>query len=235
MQEEENKSTTGFVTLDDVRGALGDDDPFKTNAGKLRRLLQRGGTGTVQKHLDKIRAERLVAAQPLSDAVMPKAPGDLITAVWEASWSAAQVLTLSRLDALSIERDGLRETALAQTSDIVELAAQVDELEALAQDYAKNLAQIQSDAEKQAENSKLEYDHIYKELITAKTDIETVKENAAHAEAIAIRDARIERQVFESTISTLTNQLGELKALRFFPEKVDTPKKTTPIDPVGTE
>ena len=69
--------TTGPVTFDDVRQALGDQDPAGTNAGALRKLLGRGSLSTIQKHLDALRAQ---AVQPAVEAPgkVPDAPQDLI-------------------------------------------------------------------------------------------------------------------------------------------------------------
>ena len=75
--------TTGPVTFDDVRAALGDQDPTGTNAGAVRRIIGRGSLSTIQKHLDTLRAQ---AVQPAAEAPgkVPDAPQDLIQGVWAA-------------------------------------------------------------------------------------------------------------------------------------------------------
>lgn len=214
MQTEKQSGSTGPVTLDDVRVALGDANPFETNASKLRGIIKRGSNFTIQKHLEKIRSERIAAAQPPTTIIVPKAPEELMASFWEASWNAAQVLTLSRLDSLTIERDGLRDTAMAQSSDIAELTTRLDDLEAQAQDYEITLGNLQADAETSAGWAREKQEQTEAELNAAKEEITKLKDKARHAAEIASRDAQIQKQTMQATIDNLTNQIGELKALR---------------------
>ena len=59
------EQNTGPVGFEDVRAALGDQDPASTNAGALRRTLGRGSLSTIQKHLDTLRTQAVQREQQL--------------------------------------------------------------------------------------------------------------------------------------------------------------------------
>ena len=117
MADEQQSNHTGEqprrqpVTREDVEAALrqllGDDgNPHSTNAGRIRDVLGRGSTTTVQARLDEIRADWLRAQQPPTDAdAIPSAPRDAVDALWRAAWTAAHAAQLARINNLTAERD----------------------------------------------------------------------------------------------------------------------------------
>ena len=128
-------TTTGPVTIEDTRAALGDTNPSNTNAGALRRILGRGSLSTLQKHLDTIRAECAAPALELAGAA-PAAPSDLVAAVWSAAWAAAQARTLGAL--------AQAQAQVAQQGQALAVA-QADQAAALAQ--ADQAAQVLEQAQ----------------------------------------------------------------------------------------
>jgi hypothetical protein len=194
-------ATSPNVTLDDVRFALGDQDPRTTNAGAIRGKLGRGGNGTIQKHLDTLR-EALKPAPVIAAGAAPAAPADAVAAVWSAAYQAAQVLTLGRLEAVTAERERLTATVGQLGQDLTAALAEVDALtdaattaDIDAAQQVKDLAKAQSDA------------------AAAMAALERCKADAAHAAELSTRDAQIVAQSTQSTINRLTDQVSELKSL----------------------
>lgn len=207
-------TATGPITYDDVATALGQCDPFQTNAGKLRDVIGRGSNVTIQKHLDTIRNKRIAEAQPGDAAETPKAPQDVVDSLWTAAWSAAQTKTLARLEALTAERDGLNVITKAQAADLVELSTRLDSAESAAALAAADLAKVQAEAEAATREHAAKVQELETFLRAAADEVGRVEYQAKQAAEIAIRDAQIERQAMQATIDRLTDQLGELKALR---------------------
>lgn len=210
-------TTSGPITLDDVRVALGNTDPFATNAGALQKIIGRGSNATVQKHLESIRAE-LRPPVEVAPGSIPKAPADAVDAMWAVAWSAAQVHTLSRLEKVTSEREQLaaalaqvtqdREgqgrvideltsaAATAATEAAATLAAAQGEREQLAADLAK--AQADAAAATLASNMALE---------RAKTDFESLKMASEARVAVMTRDAEIAAKTMQGTIDELNRQI----------------------------
>ena len=205
-------STTGPITLSDVKSALGEIDPNNTNAGKLREKLGRGSFATIQKHLDSIRAE-LVPVPPVAPGAAPTAPADAVSAIWNAAWAAAQVVTLGRLEAVTAQRDAAQALTITQAQDVAALAGEVDaltdmvgvskEAEANAVDALKRFTDREATANAE---------HVAA-LVTVQSEIDKVKTEAAAAAALAARDAQIERLALQSTVDRLTDQASDLKSL----------------------
>lgn len=194
-------ATSHNVTLDDVRSALADQDPRTTNAGAIRGKLGRGGNGTIQKHLDTLR-EALKPAPVIAAGAAPAAPGDAVAAIWNAAYSAAQLMTFSRLEAVTAERERLTATVGQLGQDLTAALAEVDALTdaAAAADIdaaqqVKDLARAQADA------------------VADKDALERCKADAAHAEELAKRDAMITAQAMQATIDRLNDKVSELTSL----------------------
>lgn len=206
-------ASTGPVTIDDVRTALGDVAPGDTNAGKLRTILGRGSYGTIQKHLDALRAQRIAAAQPAAEQSIPKAPAEAVEMLWAAAWGAAQTKTLARLEALSAERDGLFSLSQAHTADIASLTEQIDTLEGTLQSQAEALKAAQETAQAEIQSAKDALQVQADELAATKEALAKAHSDAEQARALAVRDAQIERQTMQMTIDRLTEQLSQARAL----------------------
>lgn len=203
---------TGPITLEDVRAALGDQDPCATNAGALRNVIGRGSNATVQKHLDAIRAE-LVPVAAVAPGAAPTAPAEAVAAIWGAAYGAAQVLTLGRLEAVTAQREQLLNTVAQQAQDLSAALSSVDDMTdaatvaagnaaAAAAQHAQELAKIQGEASAATEA-----------LQGTRAALERAQADAAHAAQLAARDAQIASQAMQSTIDRLNDQVSELKSL----------------------
>lgn len=142
---EQTPTPIGPVTFDDVLNALGEKDPNATNAGKLRAVLGRGSMGTIQRHLDTIRAGRAAAQMPQEPGAVPPAPADAITAVWAAAYAQAETVVRRRLDFVTAVRDSLAVQVPTLQADLAEMTTAADQAEAAAAD-AKEIAQNQGRA-----------------------------------------------------------------------------------------
>ena len=116
---------TGPVGFEDVRQALGDQDPASTNAGALRKVLGRGSLSTIQKHLDSLRAQAAQPAAPEAGEV-PKPPQDLIQGVWAHAWAAAQALVQTALASAQARAEGLAVALGIAQADAVAAQAEAD-------------------------------------------------------------------------------------------------------------
>jgi hypothetical protein len=240
MSEEKKR-----VKFEDVVDALTKDaegndlaesiNPFQTNAAKVREIIGSGGLGTIQKHLDKIRddinSERMKELDS-GKSEAPKAPKELVESLWAEAWMTAQVSTLSRIDSLNIEREGLLLKSNAQSNDIETLSNQVDnfeyqvtELESVIENNKLIVANLEADAERKIENLRVELTNentdlenskkaLESALINLKHEIESVKKDAVHQKELSDRDAEIAKATMQVTIDNLTEQVSELKAMR---------------------
>ena len=204
----ENVNATGPITLADVRAALADTDPGTTNAGALRQIIGRGSFATVQKHLDAIRAERAPVA-PSAPGAIPPAPADAVAAIWGAAWAQAQAVTLSRLERLSAERDAAQALAAAQAQDVAGLAAEIDAMTAAAQEQGAAQAQ----ALETAQATTAEAAALAQDLASARAEIERITAAAAQAQALAQREAQIERQTLQAALERQIDKYTELKSV----------------------
>lgn len=212
-------TSTGNITLADVRAALADTDPSTTNSGALRAILGRGSMATIQRHLDTLRAER--APAPIgAPGATPAAPADAVAVIWGAAWAQAQTLTLGRLEAVTAQRDTAQALAATLAQDVASLAGEVDALtdtvtasagvtEVTAAQAAAELAKASAQAADQA-----------RALAAVTAELEHTKAEASHAAALAVRDAKIAEQLMQATIDRLTDQVSELKSLIHHPKAV---------------
>jgi hypothetical protein len=205
---------TGRVTIDDVRKMLATaaQDPRKTNAGAVRRVIGRGSLGTIQKHLEALRAE-LEPKSPVLDGETPKAPADLTDALWRAAWTAAQASTAQALASALLERDAARTLAAATAADLDALTADA-EADAAAAVAAEAVAKSAQDAlealkaETDAAASKFE-----NKLSQALTNAESLVSglDAAHKLDKAHSETKI--ATLQGVIDRLSEQLAEVKSL----------------------
>jgi len=241
-EEEEEKKRVKF---EDVVNALTKDsdgndlveaiNPFETNSAKIREIIGSGGLGTIQKHLGTIRenvSKDRIEALDVSESETPNAPKELIKSIWESAWKSAQVATLSRIERLTVERDGLKLKADTQANDIESLSDQVDELESNVTDLQNDIVnnkvlveKIEADAEQNIENVRTELTNenilleeskgsIEKNLMELKHEVESVKKDALHQKELSDRDAEIVKTTMQSTIDNLNEKVSELKAMR---------------------
>jgi len=235
-KKNERKKQSAPVTIDDVRSALVNEDgedtsPFHTNAEKIRIIHGSGSNKTIQKHLESLREEineaNLKASISHNESTTPKLPGQLVEAmgsIWNDAWRAAQILTLSKVEKLTIEKENLQQTVSAQSADISELTDNMDELEESAVNYDTNINSIKNEYEAQIEQENSEYENKIEELnnqveakdaliLAANSEISSIKKDASHEREMAEKNALLATTTMQNTIDRLNDQVSELKAL----------------------
>jgi hypothetical protein len=224
IQQTQTPAGPGPVTLEDVRLVLGETDPHTTNAGKIRAVLGRGGMGTIQKHLDAIRAERAAALIPDESPLMPPAPGEAIAAIWAAAYGIAEARVRRRLDAVTAERDGLAVLASTQHGDIVALSTAADQAGAAADQAAsaerasaQAAASLQEQLAEAQEALRVAQERHQAEMAQAASAAASAALLAAseHARALAQveHDREIERQALQAAINAASQRHAEALAL----------------------
>lgn len=205
------EQNTGPVTFDDVRQALGDQDPAQTNAGALRKLLGRGSLSTIQKHLDALRAQ---AVQPAAapEGEVPKAPNDLIQGVWAHAWAVAQALVQTALASAQARAEGLAVALGIAQADAVaaqaeadqardELGAVVARLEGLDGQHKAAIDQIQAAHQEQVLALRAGLSDARHDAEQARNELAVAQ--ARHAADLAVLRGELDRQV---------SQLADLRA-----------------------
>lgn len=219
-KEDSQTAMGGKISLADVRSATQGTNPSQTNASKVRALLGRGSFGTIQGHLATLRAEAAAAAAPpVAADQVPAMPTDAAQAMWVAAWSAAQVQTLRRTEALSSERDAalLKLETLGQ--DVAGLVATVDEQAAELERAAVTVANVQG--AHLADVERLGVDKAAADAAASAHAAEQTDEleltsralaklRAAAAHAAELAEAR--QEGMRGELARLTDQVGELKA-----------------------
>jgi hypothetical protein len=204
-------SSSGAISFADVRAALGSTDPSATNAGALRAIIGRGSFATIQKHLDAIRAERAPAV-PVPGAI-PGAPGEAVAAIWGAAWAQAQVLTLGRLELVTVERDAAQELAATRAQDVAGLAAEIDARESAGTAQAGAHAQELAAAQYLAAQATAQAEALRVELAAALAEVERVKAAAAQAAELAALSFNAERLAMQVSLDRQIDKYTELKSV----------------------
>lgn len=239
-------SSTSRVTKQDVLDALGETDPFKTNAGALRAKLGHGGNSTIQRLLNEIRAERSAPPPALdSDVPPPPAPSDLISSVWQVSWRYAQSQTLSRLDKTSLELGQLKEAHALLSSDYDALCTDIDELRDTLKAQTDNCAELTTqlasltsahEGELSAIRAACEQELLAQDQAHA---IKAAQMQADHQQVLAAlaaaqaelnqerelvrRDMQLKDTAHKHDREYLLNQITELKTLLYRPQPTEAP------------
>lgn len=222
MTEITQSQSQGNVTIEDVRQALGDKDPNQTNAGTLRAILGRGSNQTIQKHLDKIRAE-LIPTPLLAASEAPTAPKELVQSLWSSAWATAQAQTTGAL-ASTLHKLELTESQLATAradADAAQAAADVavavfaeeqekgkkalEESNTQKEALEKALAEVRAKAEEAAKTAA-------SELAIAKAAADLAAERAANALALQEAKHSAAVELMRSEMDRLVNQLADLRS-----------------------
>jgi len=222
------------VTLDDVRAALDNQDPRKTNAAVIRQRLGRGSFRTIQKHLVTLRAELASSErqqQPdeteQSSLPIPEELTAALRTVWVTALALAQqqlakrlLETEARTEALAVEVNTLRADleAMQEALETAEDQRQHAEAEREGADKARRIAE---EARAEAEQERAEAEQ---EKSKAQKMIEDIKEEAQaqieqlkkeHTAALALVEARAERDqaVLRTELDRLVQQIVDLKTV----------------------
>jgi hypothetical protein len=205
------------ITRDDVRVALADVDPNNTNSGRIREILGRGSLATIQKYLEELRAEKVPQVQQVSE--VPNAPKDLINAVWQAAYQAAQSQSFS-LVATSI---ALKDQALARVVTLEKdiamfvenenvVAEKLQTMQDQIETYELKMAAIENTRRQDfdafcAREAQLK-DQAEDVIVTANEALLQAEKDAAHKDALHQQ----QRDIMRVELARLTDQVGELKA-----------------------
>jgi chromosome segregation ATPase len=152
-EQQEQTPSTGPVTIEDVQAALGDTDPYQTNAGTIRQRIGRGSLSTIQKHLEALRRQQGVAEgidTAQDEIVAPEAPKGLLRGIWESAYGVALATVQDKLIVAQeriVELEGIRQ---AQCEEIESMADLVDQAEA-ERDQIKAEAKAAREAQAKAE------------------------------------------------------------------------------------
>lgn len=203
--------TTGPVTFDDVRQALGDQDPASTNAGALRKLLGRGSLSTIQKHLDTLRTQAVQPAVEV-DGEAPKAPAELVQSLWAQAWSQAQALVQTALASALAKSE-----ALATALGIAQQDAQAAQAEA---DQARDelgvvVARLDGLEGQHADAVNRMQDAHQEQVLALRSGISEARQEAEQARhALAVAQARhaADLAVLRGELDRQVSQLADLRA-----------------------
>ena len=205
------EQNTGPVGFEDVRAALGEQDPAGTNAGALRRILGRGSLSTIQRHLDALRAQAVQPAAPEAGEV-PKPPADLLQGLWAHAWAAAQAMVQTALSTAQAKAESLavalgmaQQDAVAAQSEADqardELGAVVARLEGLDGQHKAAIDQIQAAHQEQVLALRAGLSDARHDAEQARNELAVAQ--ARHAADLAVLRGELDRQV---------SQLADLRA-----------------------
>ncbi len=215
------ETQVGPVTLAEVRAVV--ENPFETNANKVRDALGRGSNATIQKHLQTLRKE-LQKEKEVLESDAPEAPESVISNLWITAWNAATAQVRGRIEGVTAERDAYRETAEAATADAKALADALDETRAEKENQIREREmeqQAAADALAQAQTqAETKIQAILEQLVQAQAGAEQQAQADAakikelqHAAQLVERDREIERRTLQTEIDRLTGQLSQVQAL----------------------
>lgn len=228
----EDTASSANLTFDDVVIALGDTDPNKTNSLKLRAILGRGGPGTIQKHLEKIRADRAAALLPSEDGKAPAMP-DSVAAMWGAAYGTAMAVVRERMDAIVQERDALTtklsaagEDRQAWEAEVISTAAQLAGAEAKLANVESSLAEAAKTAEAVASAAAVDMAAVKALAESTASKLNAELADVKHALAMSELKAQNTAQALQVTIDNLTGQVGELKSVLHIATRADVKQQT---------
>jgi Plasmid replication region DNA-binding N-term len=203
--------TTGPVTIDDVRQALGDQDPTNTNAGALRRVIGRGSLSTIQKHLDALRSAAAAPAAEI-DGEIPVAPRDLVQSIWASAWASAQARVQTELAKALGQSEGLRQALATAQRDAAAAQAEADQatndlVQMQALSNAREI-EVRTTLDELTRANLMQVSELEKDALQARQDAQEARQalelaTARHAGDLAVLRGELDRQV---------SQLADLRA-----------------------
>lgn len=199
------------ITIEDVRTALADSHPGEVSAAVLRERLGRGSFETLQRHLKTLREERISETKPTAVAVPPPEEG-LVRALWSAAWLAARQESMTRIDALSMQRDDALAQLKTLEDDGMSMAKARDDAEQAADAQRIQFAAEVEKLNEDATSGKAETLRLQSQLQEALAGIQRLRDESGHSHEIAKRDAELKDRAHQSDREHLLNQLAELKS-----------------------
>lgn len=217
MTDKTQMFAQGRVTLDDVRGAIGDTNPNETNAAKVRIALgDRGSFGTIQKHLDTLRQELATRlAPPATIGAVPPMPTDAAAAMWTAAWSAAQAVESARMLKLSADRDAALLRLDTTLQDVAGLVATVDDQTTRLEQAAMTAAELELQRVVDMQTAAADRAAAAEVAAGLAAELERARASIAEGATAAKHASELSeagRVAMREELARLTDQIGELKA-----------------------
>lgn len=223
------------ITRDDVRVALADVDPNNTNSGRIREILGRGSLATIQKYLEELRAEKVPAVQQISE--VPNAPKDLINAVWQAAYQAAQsqsfnlVATATALKDQALARVATLEKDIQMFADNENVVAEkLQIMQEQIETYELKCAAYEATRRQDFDAFQAREARLKDEIVKQQEAYAIAKKDAAHQDTLHQQ----QRDLMRVELARLTDQVGELKAALYKraeqqPAAEDAPVAVAPV------
>jgi hypothetical protein len=202
------------ITIDDVRGVIGDQNPNETNALAVRKLLgDRGSNSTIQKYL-KILREEYRSAQAVTDSVglVPAMPQEF-DAIWRIAYTAASNTCLQRLEMLSQERDAATSRLEVAENDLVVANVSCDEKDAQLSAAQVSIADLTASREEILVNARSELEVSKQQYENHLEAIANELNAVSHSLELEMRDRATERLSLEGVIDRQLQQLVELRSV----------------------
>lgn len=198
------------INIDDVRNALGEQNPHSTNAGKIRAQLGRGSVSTVQRHLDTLRAKLQQQQEaPAQDALpLPPAPQDVLAGLWSSAFEAARGRVAQHIASLSDRVAAAAVTLNAQADDKVSLSAEIERLETdleSAGAAAAKAAGAAAQAAAEAETAALQQQEKITSLEANCSQLKVEQQAARH-------DAEIQLTTLQQVVDRASERTAELRS-----------------------
>jgi len=189
------------VTLEDVRAALGDEDPRQTNAAIVRQRLGRGSFATIQRHLVRLREEvsgrdkqGVTPQQAFPAPPMPEEVLGSFRAAWAAAHLFAERQYAQRVKQLETERDAIAADLATARADLDAATAAVEAAEEMARRAEEARAETET-ARQRAEEAKA----------AAEAAATEARQQLAVVEARAERDQAVLRAELDRLIQQLAD------------------------------
>lgn len=225
------------ITREDVRAALADVDPTQTNSGRLLKIIGRGSLATIQKFLEELRAEKVAPITQIGEA--PAAPKDLVNALWQAAYQAAQSQSFGVLATATAAKDQALQRVATLEQDIQAFKESEADIAAELQVWQDRLADAELKLQASHAGRRQDIDAWHVRAAAAQQAIEMQKEALEQAKKEAEYRETLhhqQRDYMRVELARLTDQVGELKAALYkraeqppAAEEVASPaKKTAP-------
>lgn len=209
------------VSIDDVKAALAalGVEADQTNAQAVRKITGKGSAGTIQRHLDEIRAGKKAALALEFGGPPPTAPKDLMAAfgnsldaLWAHAWVTAQAQTAGAL-AKSQQQEQLlaQDLAVARADTAAALEDAAISAEALADVQelrAQALAAHEAAAVAAAAQAAMEREKAAAEIGTLRLELQ----GALHEKALLEAKQTAAVEALRGEVDRLVSQLADLRA-----------------------
>lgn len=198
------------ITFDDVRNAVGEQNLYSTNAGKIRAELGRGSASTVQKHLDTLRAELQKQQEaPAQEALpLPPAPQDVLAGIWLSAFEAARGRVSQHIASLSDRVAVAAVTMSAQTQDKASLCGEIERLETELESAGEAAVKVAVAAALAATEAEAVSVRQHEKITSLEADCSQLKAE----QQVARHDAEIQLTTLQQVVDRASERTAELRS-----------------------